>query len=168
MATITLLIQSDIIPELNELTTVTLTAVLENGVPEGGDVSRGAKITPSQSQAVVTVEANDAPHGVITWTPSVVMVTEDEGIDNNVQLSLVREFGAIGAVVITYTTSVASLLPLEQQAAELLDFIPTSGQVIMGNEETTASVTITVLHVSEITHMPTNRSLIPCLPSFLT
>lgn len=148
MATITLVIRSDMLPELTEVTTVTLTAILENGVAEGGDLSRGAQISASQSQAVVTVAANDAPHGVITWTSTVAMVTEDEDVDNNVQLSLVREFGSIGAVVVTYSTSVASTLPLERQATEQLDFVPTSSQIVMDDGVTASSVFVTVLHVS--------------------
>ena len=102
-STIVLLIQPDLVPELNEVTRVTLTAILENGVAAEGDPARGGRLAPAgQRTAVVTVQANDAPHGVVVWSPSVVMVTEVEGVDSVVQLTLIREFGSIGAIIISY------------------------------------------------------------------
>ena len=102
-ATITLLIQPDLVPELDEVTTVALTGILENGVAAGGDPARGARLAPlGQTTAVITVQANDAPHGVVVWSPPVVMVTEEEGVDSVAQLTLVREFGSIGAIIISY------------------------------------------------------------------
>ena len=89
-------------PELNEVTVISLTDITENGVPLGGDATRGAQLLPAQSQAMITVQANDAPHGVVVWSASVVNVTEEEGTDSVVQLTLLREFGSIGAIIITY------------------------------------------------------------------
>lgn len=90
------------LPELNEVTVIALTEITENGVPPGGDSTRGAQILPAQRQAVITVQANDAPHGVVVWSASVVNVTEEDSTDNVVQLTLLREFGSIGAIIITY------------------------------------------------------------------
>lgn len=90
------------LPELNEVTVIALTEITENGVPPGGDNTRGAQILPAQRQAVITVQANDAPHGVVVWSASVVNVTEEDSTDNVVQLTLLREFGSIGAIIITY------------------------------------------------------------------
>ena len=127
---------------------VTLDRVVENGVPEGGDSSRGASITPGRHQAVITVQASDFPHGVVSWMPAVVMTTEVEGADSTVTLTLVREFGSIGAIVIGYSTATASQLPAAQQARALMDYVPSSGEVVMADNVTVASVTITILHVS--------------------
>ncbi len=148
LATITLTIAGDVQPELSETTFVSLTQVLANGVPDGGDLSRGATIIPGREQAVVTVQASDAPHGVVSWLPAIVMVTEVEGVDSVAMLSLVREFGSIGAIIIEYSTSVASLFPSERQAAALVDFVPSSGEVVMGDGVREASVDVTILHVS--------------------
>ena len=46
--------------------------------------------------------ANDAPHGVIVWSPELVMLSEEDGVENTVQLSLIREFGAVGAITVSY------------------------------------------------------------------
>ncbi len=152
LSTITLTIAGDVQPELSETTIVSLTQVLANGVPEGGDLNRGATILPGREQAVVTVQASDAPHGVVSWLPAIVTVTEEEGVDSVVMLSLVREFGSIGAIIIEYSTSVASFFPSEQQAAALVDFVPSSGEVVMGDGVREASVDVTILHVSTHVH----------------
>jgi len=147
VSTIVLLIQPDLFPELNEVTRVTLTGVLENGVAVGGDPTRGARLAPAgQTTAVVTVQANDAPHGVVVWSPSVVMVTEEEEVDSVVQLTLIREFGSIGAIIISYGTDMASGLPADQLAVSREDFLPATGSIAMGDGETSTSINITILH----------------------
>ena len=101
-AAINLLIQPDALPELNENTQITLMEITSNGVPPGGDPLRGAQLIPSRILAIVTVQANDAPHGVVVWSPAVVVATEEEGVENTVELTLVREFGSVGAILISY------------------------------------------------------------------
>ncbi len=101
-STINLLIVADVDPELNEVTEVSLITITENGVPPGGDTARGARLIPSQILSVITVQANDAPHGVVVWSPPVVVAIENEGVDNTVELTLIREFGSIGAILISY------------------------------------------------------------------
>ncbi len=163
LSTIALTIAADAQPELSETTLVTLTQVLSNGVPEGGESNRGATVLAGRDQAVLTVQASDAPHGVITWSPAVVTVTEEDGLDNVVMLSLVREFGSIGAVVIGYSTYVASSFPAEMRATALVDFVPSSGEVVMGDGVTVASVGVTILHVSTLythTHTRTHAHIL--------
>lgn len=102
MATINLMVHSDTTPELDELTRVTLTGVTRSGVPDGTDPSRGAELIPGRTVAVVTIVANDAPHGVVVWSPEIVMLDEEDGVNSTVQLTLIREFGAIGAIAVSY------------------------------------------------------------------
>ena len=149
IATIMLLIRADNISELNEVTTVTLTRIVANGVSESGDQRRGARLALGQTEAVITVQANDEPHGVIAWSPTVIMVQEQEGTNNEVQLTLVREFGSIGAVVISYSTQVDASLPINERAESLMDFVPTSGEIVMGDGESSASIRVTILQVSK-------------------
>lgn len=147
MATLTLFIASDDTPELNEVSMVILTDVVVNGVPSSGDQSKGARLASGQTVAVITVQANDDPHGVVTWSPLVIVAEEEEGRDNVVQLTLVREFGNTGAIIISYTTAMAVSLPLEEQAESLQDFIPASSDVVIGDGESSANVSITILQV---------------------
>ena len=148
VATITLTVAADIAPELSEVTRVILTGVVENGVPPGGDQSRGAQILPSQREAVITIQANDAPHGVVVWSADVVTATEEDGVDSEVTLTLFREFGSIGMIVVSYSTLVAGELPVEQQALPLLDFVPTSSETVMADGVNSTTVSIGILHVS--------------------
>ena len=80
---------------------VTLT-ISDNGVPEGGDDMRGATLIGGQGVAVVTVLANDDPHGVFLWSPATIDIQELEGVNNIVTVHVLREFGDIGAVTLDY------------------------------------------------------------------
>lgn len=142
-ATITLVFQPDSVPELNEVTRVRLTSATVQG---GG--ANQPQLIAGRQEAVITVEANDAPHGVISWSPSLVTATETNGADSTVQLTLVREFGTIGSVVISYSTLVDSSLPPEQRAEPLMDFVPSTSEVVMGDGQSSSIITLTILHVS--------------------
>ena len=87
---------------MNEVTTVTLTQIIENGVPFGGDPNRGATLISDRTASVITVAANDAPHGVFVWSVNVTEVEEEEGIDVIMTLTILREFGTIGDVSVNY------------------------------------------------------------------
>ena len=145
---IVLSVASDDVPELDELTRVTLTNVVENGVPPSGDSSRGASIVGGLDEAVLTVQANDDPHGVVGWATANVTAQEEEGSNAVLQLSLIREFGDIGAIVISYSTVIDAFAPAAQQAQSLQDFIPASGEVVMGNGQTSVTISVTILQVS--------------------
>ena len=132
-ATITLVFQPDSVPELNEVTRVRLTSATVQG---GG--ANQPQLIAGRQEAVITVEANDAPHGVISWSPSLVTATETNGADSTVQLTLVREFGTIGSVVISYSTLVDSSLPPEQRAEPLMDFVPSTSEVVMGDGQSSS------------------------------
>lgn len=96
---------ADSTPELEEVATITLTGVVRGGVAAGLDTTRGAKLISSQSASVITIEANDDPHGVVSWSPSSVSVKtpEAEGSDSVVRLTVVREFGTVGVLLVNYT-----------------------------------------------------------------
>lgn len=101
-AAITLTVHPDMLPELDEVTVIELTEITENGVPPGSDSSRGARLIPSRAQSFITVQANDAPHGVLVWLTDRVTATEQDNTDSVVQLTILREFGSVGAILISY------------------------------------------------------------------
>lgn len=100
--TISVTIHPDLLPELNEVTVIHLTGITDNGVPLGSDGTRGAQLLSGRTQAVITVQANDAPHGIIVWSATRVAATEEDAVDSAVQLTILREFGSIGAILISY------------------------------------------------------------------
>ena len=148
MDTISLVIRAEMVPELNEVTMVTLGDILETGVSPGGDVSRGTRLRLDHMVATVTVQANDEPHGVVRWSVDHVTTEELDGRQNIVALSVLREFGTVGALVVEYSTQPATSAPLTSQATELMDYVPSTGEVVIGNNVTIATIFITILPVS--------------------
>lgn len=65
----------------------------------------------------------------------------------NITLSIVRDQGASGNVVVHYTTRPALSLPLISQAAEAQDYVAKQAIVIMMENATVVLVTITILPV---------------------
>ena len=100
-AAIRLVIQSDNLPELTEITQVALTEITADGVDMNEVVRRGAVIDQATSIAVISVIANDFPHGQIRWVSLVVMI-EEPNTTMEVELTLIRESGAIGDIIISY------------------------------------------------------------------
>ena len=86
--------------ELSELATVILTEIVLDGNTDP-DVSSalGAQINSLTSSSAVTIQANDYPHGLITFSVSSRSVTVDEpgtGNITSVSLTIIREYGLIG------------------------------------------------------------------------
>ena len=100
-AAIRLVVQSDNLPELTEITQVALTEITADGVGMNEVVQRGAVIDPATSIAVISVIANDFPHGQIRWVSSIIMI-EEPNTTMEVELTLIRESGAIGDIIISY------------------------------------------------------------------
>lgn len=95
--------------ELAELATVTLTEVVSDGNTDP-DVSSSmaAQINPLTSSAAVTIQANDYPHGLLTFAPSSRSVTVDEpGTGNltSVTLTIIREYGTLGILLSAHLCS---------------------------------------------------------------
>ena len=101
---IQLTVSSDATPEISELTNVVLTSVVDNGVPEDGDQTKGARIIDSRSTAVVTVTANDNPFGSVTWADAgaTITATEINSGSNPVTLTILRVSGNHGDIEVTY------------------------------------------------------------------
>lgn len=101
---IQLTVSSDETPEIGELTNVVLTSFIDNGVPEGGDQTKGARIIASRSRAVITVTANDNPFGSVSWADAGVSITatESNSGSNPATLTLLRVSGNHGDIEVTY------------------------------------------------------------------
>ncbi|XP_069483725.1 adhesion G-protein coupled receptor V1 isoform X2 [Ambystoma mexicanum] len=134
----------DNIPEEKEEYSLVLYNVVTQGVRP-----TGAAVLHSQGyEAVLTVEASDEPHGVLSFAPSSRIVLTQEA-NKTIQLFINREFGSLGAVNVTYAT-VSALLPLANQTEGRLaepgyDFIPASGSLILGEGETSGTISISIL-----------------------
>lgn len=97
---------------MTEITEVVLTEVTVNGVSDmtlqiEGEV-QGAYIDDASRTAVISVAANDFPHGQITWDSASLSVMAPEPNDTMVvvELTLIRLSGAIGDILITYRSAI--------------------------------------------------------------
>ncbi|KAH9498632.1 Adhesion G-protein coupled receptor V1 [Bulinus truncatus] len=140
VATITLTVRDDQEPELDEVTYITLTQIVNAGttVP-----NKGAKLGVN-IVAKLTVLANDSPYGVIAWEKSLVTVNEPEKSDTTVQLGIVREQGLNLTIRVYYVTSIASQLSPLEQATPGEDFVMTQGYVEMRNGTFRAVVPVVI------------------------
>ncbi|XP_075693474.1 adhesion G-protein coupled receptor V1 [Rhinoderma darwinii] len=134
----------DQIPEEREEYQIVLHSVTTEGVS-----GPGAAIIDEQGyEAVLTVEASDEPHGLIRFAPFSRTVLTQEA-NKTIQLFINREFGSLGDINITYTTSVTLTPPLNgtsmSTAEPGLDYIATSGSLILLDGETTAAINVTIL-----------------------
>ncbi|XP_065175877.1 adhesion G-protein coupled receptor V1-like [Sycon ciliatum] len=149
-ATITLTVYADNVAELNEVSTITLNSIMgRGGVAAGGDLGRRATLQLGRVVSVLTVLANDEPHGVVQWAPGSTSVTHSEVDNMNVtfQLQIVREFGLIGDILVYYETANASSYPTDQQAVADVDYVSISNGVVeIADDASTAMVSVSLLH----------------------
>ncbi|XP_053337317.1 adhesion G-protein coupled receptor V1 [Clarias gariepinus] len=144
IATISLTVLADSVPELAEKVAIVLTDVTTVGVVAP---SVGAVIDPQRARAEVTIKANGSPYGVIGWhlDSQYFITSEPPKSPSNITLSIVRDQGASGNVAVYYTTRPALSLPLVSQASEGQDYIPKQATVIMMENATVVLVTVTIL-----------------------
>uniref|UniRef100_A0A8C3DV75 Adhesion G-protein coupled receptor V1 n=1 Tax=Corvus moneduloides TaxID=1196302 RepID=A0A8C3DV75_CORMO len=146
LSTITLTILADSVAELSEAVEITLTHVTTVGVQ---DTTKGAVIDPERARAVLSILPSDSLHGVIEWHMEslFVKVTEPEGKSNSttVTLQIVREQGFVGDLAVQLSTAPNFELPPSNRATENEDYILEKKTVIMAENATTISVTVTIL-----------------------
>ncbi|XP_038076858.1 adhesion G-protein coupled receptor V1-like isoform X2 [Patiria miniata] len=145
-AAIVITVTADSFPELDETSTIQLTSIVNPGTTHPG---RGAMISDTDSTALLTVLANDSPHGVFAWTLNSLfsVVNEPEGSQPSasVVLHILREQGSLGAVNVRYKTSRAAEMPELKQAEPNRDFVSQDNYVRMEDGVTSASLTIAIL-----------------------
>uniref|UniRef100_A0A1X7VF86 Staphylococcus aureus surface protein A n=3 Tax=Amphimedon queenslandica TaxID=400682 RepID=A0A1X7VF86_AMPQE len=145
---IQLTVSSDETPEISELTNVVLTSFIDNGVPEGGDQTKGARIIESRSTAVITVTANDNPFGSVSWAGAGISIaaTESNSGSNPVTLTILRVSGNHGDIEVTYRTTVDDFAIPGQGAVAGADYANVSeGLATIRDRETSTTINILIL-----------------------
>ncbi|XP_070543508.1 adhesion G-protein coupled receptor V1-like isoform X2 [Ptychodera flava] len=144
-AVIYLNIMADAEPELDEVSYIQLTRVVQSGTALPG---RGATISSTEDMARLTVIANDSPHGVIAWSLDSLRMTvdepEQEDFTATVTLKITREQGSQGTVSVTYSTSEDLSVPSQQRASPGDDFVNTVNTITMNEGITEMDVYVTV------------------------
>ncbi|KAG7490788.1 G-protein coupled receptor 98 [Solea senegalensis] len=142
--TIVLQLLDDAAPEDKDEYKVSLSNIQTFGVVVTGH----AALDVQGSEAVLTVDTSDQPYGLLTIAPSSLRVTTEER-DRTINIYVNREFGASGAVNITYEVIKGSLQDLSQVEGALadpgLDFISGTGSVILHDGQTSVAIPVTIL-----------------------
>ncbi|XP_069819007.1 adhesion G-protein coupled receptor V1 isoform X3 [Dendropsophus ebraccatus] len=120
--------------------------VLHNVITEGISGPGAAVLDEQGYEAVLTVEASDEPHGLLNFAPSSRTVFTQEA-NKTIQLFINREYGSLGDINITYTTyGTRPLNGTTMSPAEPgLDYIGSSGSLIILDGKTTAAINVTIL-----------------------
>ncbi|KAH3717902.1 hypothetical protein DPMN_060698 [Dreissena polymorpha] len=140
VATVSLTVRDDDIAELQEVTYLRLTEVIQSGTSLQG---RGAAIGVNNTAKVVVL-ANDSPYGVVRWETTSQTVVEPEGSDTTIVLYVVRQQGMSGILQVTYITSVDDTIPISQQAVSGQDFISRQGMALLQENVTRVPVEIVI------------------------
>ncbi|XP_040011455.1 adhesion G-protein coupled receptor V1 [Xiphias gladius] len=142
--TIVLQLLDDATPENKDEYKVSLSNIQTFGVVVTGH----AVLDVQGSEAVLTVDTSDEPYGLLTIAPSSLRVTTEEQ-DRTINIYINREFGASGAVNITYEVLRGSLQDLSQLEGDLADpgqdFISGTGSVILQDGQTSVAIPVTIL-----------------------
>ncbi|KAM6965415.1 adhesion G-protein coupled receptor V1 [Aplochiton taeniatus] len=144
VATITLTVIADGLPELSESVTVALMDVTTVGLE---DLAVRALIHRQRAHALLVILPNGSPYGVIGWhlDSQLFLALEPPREPINVTLSIVRAQGFSGQVVVHYQTRPAlSQLPSNQATAGQ-DYVARNATVVMMDGATVVLVTITIL-----------------------
>uniref|UniRef100_A0A3P8TGE6 Adhesion G-protein coupled receptor V1 n=1 Tax=Amphiprion percula TaxID=161767 RepID=A0A3P8TGE6_AMPPE len=140
--TIVVELLNDATPEDREEYKVTLSNIQTFGVVVTGH----AVLDVQGSEAVLTVDTSDEPHGLLTIDQTSLSTEERDQIIN---IWVKREFGDSGAVNITYEVirgSMQNLSKIEGALAEPgLDFISGTGSVILQDGQTKVAIPVTIL-----------------------
>ncbi|XP_029685938.1 LOW QUALITY PROTEIN: adhesion G-protein coupled receptor V1 [Takifugu rubripes] len=142
--TIHLELLDDATPEDKDEYKVSLSDIKTFGVASSGH----ATLDPQHRQAVLTVDTSDEPYGLLSIAPSSLMVTTEER-HQTINIYVNREFGASGAVNISYEVTAGALRdlsPIEGALADPgLDFVSGTGSVILQDGQTSVAIPVTIM-----------------------
>ncbi|KAM9857814.1 adhesion G-protein coupled receptor V1 [Aulostomus maculatus] len=142
--TIVLQLLDDATPEDKDEYKVSLNNIRTFGVAVTGHAS----LDVQGSEAVLTVDTSDEPYGMLAIAPSSLSVATEEQ-DRIINIYVNREFGASGAVNITYEVIRGSLQDLSQVEGALADpgqdFISGTGSVTLQDGQTSVAIPVTIL-----------------------
>ncbi|XP_071587409.1 adhesion G-protein coupled receptor V1 isoform X2 [Heliangelus exortis] len=135
-ANITVQISPDEVPELDEVFSVLII-----------NVSSGR--LGNQTNATLTILANDDPYGVFVFSEQNRPIKVEEET-KNVSLTIIRRGGLLGTVMVAYRTigddeKLSFLPPDVVRATEGKDYIPITGYVIFTANESEATISLPIL-----------------------
>ena len=107
-------------------------------------------LNTARTTAILVIPANDDPHGIISWKNSLI-ISQDNGPKNvTLSVSIMRQFGLIGDLVVAYETVQLSSVANndEQPAVAGVDYkaVTSTVDILAGMNST--HITLDISHVS--------------------
>ena len=114
------------------------------------DVNRGAVLNTARVTAMLIIPANDDPYGVISWKNTLIISQEDGPKNTSLSVYIMRQFGLIGDVVVSYETVQLSSVAHddEREAMPGVDYQAVRGTVEIPAGLNLTQITLDVTHVS--------------------
>ena len=114
------------------------------------DANRGAVLNTARVTAMLIIPANDDPYGVISWKNTLIISQEDGPKDATLSVYIMRQYGVIGDIVVSYETVRLSSVPNDDERVAMpgVDFqaVRSTVEIQAGNNST--QITLDVTHVS--------------------
>ena len=114
------------------------------------DVNRGAVLNTARVTAMLIIPANDDPHGVVSWKNTLIISQEDGPKNATLSVYIMRQFGLIGDIVVSYETVQVSSVPHDDErvamAGDDYKAVRSTVQIPAGHNST--QITLDVTHVS--------------------
>ena len=114
-------------------------------------------LNTARTTATLIIPSNDEPHGVIRWDKTLIISQEMGPKNVSLTLTIVRQYGLIGGVVVSYETVQAQVLSnSDDRAAQPgLDFQVKKSDVVITAGVNSTQITLDIMHVSKTG--PTSR-----------
>lgn len=113
-------------------------------------MNRGAVLNTARVTAMLIIPANDDPYGVISWKNTLIISQEDGPKNTTLSVYIMREFGLIGDVVVSYETVQLSSVAHddEDEAKPGVDYQAVRSIVEIPAGHNSTQITLDVTHVS--------------------
>lgn len=114
------------------------------------DANRGAVLNTARVTAMLIISANDDPHGVISWKNTLVISQEDGPKSTTFSVYIMRQFGVIGDIVVSYETVQLSSVPHDDERVAVpgVDYKAVTSTVEIPAGHNSTQITLDVTHVS--------------------
>lgn len=114
------------------------------------DVNRGAVLNTARVTAMLIVPANDDPYGVISWKNTLIISQEDGPKNTTLSVYIMRQFGVIGDIVVSYETVQLSSVAHDDERVAMpgVDYVSVRSTVEIPAGQNLTQITLDVTHVS--------------------
>ncbi|PFX17387.1 G-protein coupled receptor 98 [Stylophora pistillata] len=145
---ISMTVHKDVVPELLEVAYIRLLRLTETG---SSDANRGAVLNSARVVAMLVIPANDDPYGVIGWKNTLLISQEDGPKNITLSVDIMRWFGAIGDILVSYETVQVPTAKYSDDRVALagVDYKTMSNTVEISAGRNSTQITLDIAHYND-------------------